>query len=419
MRLSRRQLSLTPVRREGGALLPEAAPPPDPNGQHEGRSDARGPGTRGNEARGLIARRPGEGDVLRAHAPAGLHSLKPRTLENETLMDDVKTKQRDLDRLRDTRGRVADRLETIRSRTAEIREELAALAVDGDPEERARVLREERRELDAEREELEGISPVLASREEEALEALRRAAVEDLAGRARKVAGGLAGEHPRHVGRAEEWEQKAADARAKAEAAAERARALADALAVLAVLTGVDTGSVKTVPGTGGRTSIGRHLNLGNVRRAAPEALRILKREDLLTPEAEEAVEAGLERWTPESEQRWRERDQQEERDARALERAKVREEVDAWLRDVLKGGPVLRERVFSRAKAAGITLNRDPYQGDVLAAKARIGAVPVEREGDDGRATWWWIPPAPTAEPPEGWRRFNAPGPSVKLISG
>lgn len=297
-----------------------------------------------------------------------------------------------LEGLEDAEAKARTRLGAIRARKNEIREELADLheGEETDSGETER-LRQEIVSLRGELAELIEVVPKLQGRIEEARQELHRAAVEEMIGRARKVAGGLVGEHPRHLERAKAYERKAEESRSKADEAAGRANMLADAGEAVDQLLQLGNGGIRRVSGRG--SDLQKQIEAGKLRRAARSALGILEREGLLTDEARTAVLAGIESLDDEEERRrWTER-QEEVRSAQAREAEQAREEVDAWLRGLLEGGPVLRDRIMARAKRDGVLIGGSPVRADLRSARRRLDVVPLIAREEIETATWWGLP--------------------------
>jgi len=152
----------------------------------------------------------------------------------------------------------------------------------------------------------------------------------------------------------------------------------------------MESGGIRRVSGRG--SDLQKQIETGKLRRAARSALRILEAEGLLTDDARTAVLAGIESVDDEEERRrWTER-QEEVRNAQAREAEEAREAVDAWLRDVLRDGPVLRDRIMARARRDGIRIGGSPVRADLRSARRRLGIEVLERGEDDQRPrpAWW-----------------------------
>lgn len=303
-----------------------------------------------------------------------------------------------LEGLEDAEAKARTRLGAIRARKNEIREQLADLheGKETDSGETER-LRQEIVSLRGELAELIEVIPKLQGRIEEARQALHRAAVGEMIGKARKIAGGLVGERPRHLERAEAFERKAEESRQKAGEAASRANLLADAGEAVGQLLQLESGGIRRVSGRG--SDLQKQIEAGKLRRAARSALGILEAEGLLTDDARTAVLAGIEGVDDEEERRrWTER-QEETRNAQAREAEEAREEVDAWLRDVLSDGPVLRDRIMARAKRHGIRIGGSSVRADLRSARRSLEVVPLIARDEVGKPTWWGLPETWDAE--------------------
>lgn len=302
--------------------------------------------------------------------------------------------QKAFDRLVEARERTRKRLDDVSERQTEIRTDLARLAVSDDEEDAAKALRSELHDLREEAQELEGVLPLIDERVEEARAALHRQAVEETFAQVRKVAGGLVGEHPRHVERAEEHERKAEESREKASDAATRSHRLRAAAEAVGRLLELDPGETKTVshvrpPRRGPRW----FLQSGKLRQAAREAVKHLDAEGLLSDTARQAIEARVEELSDVEEARCHQAQQQARRDEHAEERAQAQATVDLWLRDLLEDGPVPRKRAVAMARTEGFSVTRG--EASLSSARRRLGVVPVEQIEDPGRprASWWALP--------------------------
>lgn len=311
----------------------------------------------------------------------------------------IKEQKTLLGRYRDGKKIALDRIDTVRERQAEIRERFSEILADapGEVTPEAEELMGERRALSEEEGELASIVPVFDEKIEAARADLAREAVGETFASAKKTAGGLVSEWSRHLERAEEAERTAEECREKAESGANRSFRLRWAVQAVGRLLGVEAVEIRTVSGVRPpRSPIRDHLGQGKLRRAGEEALQILDAEDLLSPEAKEAIEDAIADLDDDEEARRRREENKTRVDAQAAEQEEAREEVDAWLRDLLSDGPVRLERVRRAARANEVALvPRGTHGADLHSARKRLGIEVVERIEDPERPrpSWWAIP--------------------------
>lgn len=317
-------------------------------------------------------------------------------------MTTIKERKTKLERLHEARETASGRIETIEARLDEITDALAELRVqvegdlDGDA---AGELRQERGELEDERREMRAILPVVERRIADARDDLDQAAAEETIQRLRQTAGGLTGEYPRHVERAEEYEEKAQNSREKARAAVSRSWRARWAAQAVAALLDVEAGEISTVAGVRPpRAPIRTFISQRKLRRAGREAIKFLDGEGLLSDEAATAIERAIVALDDDEEARRREEQRRAKLDVTAREREQARETVDDFLRDLLQRGPVPRERIADAARHNGIPLTPGgdgAHGANLLDARQRLGILAIERIEDRQRPrpSWWALP--------------------------
>jgi len=333
---------------------------------------------------------------------------------------DAKETKKVLGRYLDGIGVATGRINEIEARQEEIRERFEAILEEapGEVTPEAKDLMVERRELSDEHSEMLRIRAALERKAADARVTLGRLAVEATVSKARKTAGGLVGEWSNHLQRAEEYERKARESREKAEGGAARSYRLSWAVRAVGRILAIETGEVRTVSGVRPpRASIRNHLDQGKLRRACEETLAILDAEDVLTDEAKEAIESAIERLDDEEEARRRGEKAKAARAKDEAKREEAREAVDEWLREILRDGPVPRDRIYRAARANDVAISHKSPGGshgaDLTSAVRERKSVPVhvlERVDDPRpRPVWWAL--AGTAYDDEGFRRVGSGG--------
>lgn len=84
--------------------------------------------------------------------------------------------------------------------------------------------------------------------------------------------------------------------------------------------------------------------------------------------------------------------DLQVHRRAEAARQQATWDEVDGWLRDLLKDGPTVRDRVIAAARAAGIPVHptNNTRGVSLMDARGRLGVLPLEHTADGSRTPFW-----------------------------
>lgn len=275
-----------------------------------------------------------------------------------------------------------ERISKFRKAQEEANQAVAALIARG-REEEARESRGERRELALRLEEAETALPILENQIRRVRESRVREAFEERLQEIKKKAGGLAGEHPRRLERVEELRSKLEEEEARVRSSVHLHGLLAAEAGAISDLLGVEPPELKHMPGEDPPSP---------PDRIKPPGRRIREVDRSMGGESPSAL--LLEEWEKEpSEEEWkrqRHEENQERLRERKAEREEARERVDSWLRERLKDGPVVRDRLFQMAKEEELAIRRDPAEADLARARIRLEVVPVRRKGDSGRRRWW-----------------------------
>jgi len=320
----------------------------------------------------------------------------PERAETKTKRWTLREVEKQTATLEDLRRQVTELAEKERTLSDQI---ASAIEAGEDPSD----LREELEEARSLREDLEGVEPVLAERIEERRELACRALAEERLASIKKAIGGLRGELPRHLKRAEEAGEaylealrKATDARPRATYLVEEARALCRRFGLtmpeLELPEGVDPAlrKVDAPP----RTRVPHTLHAKAPEDAVKIVARALERWGDGCPSVEILAEAGEpeEPWTPEAEQ-------EAEKERQEAERQERRATVDEWLRGALEAGPRPRGEVRGAAVASDELRDAYPRSGwsskeavEVLSAsRRRLEVEDVQRKADGARC--WALP--------------------------